>query len=303
LDYLEFSGKHPWQLDPIMQKRREGLDPEDKILKTESVFIPLAEASVSDKQISKAWDKVASKWSGRYSEYGDINRQYVIDPALFRIMGPVKGLSVLDAGCGNGYFCRLLAKKGANVYGIELSKRFVEFAKQKERQDPLGIRYYSGTICDLAMFQDEAFHLVISNLVLMDLPNFDKAIKEIHRVLDKEGRLIFSIMHPCFSSAPVRGWVRKPEDSNRKEDWMYWKVDRYFDRSMEIWRFYADWPALYSFHRPLSDYVNALTANGFAIAGFEEPVPSRKAMKEHYREFGNESDRIPWFLIIEARKA
>jgi len=96
--------------------------------------------------------------------------------------------------------------------------------------------------------------------------------------------------------------VRKPIDSQRKEDWLYWKVDRYFDRIMEIWQFYDDWPKAYSFHRPFSDYVKLLIENGFAIMDFEEPTPTRKTMREHYRQFGNECDRIPWFLIIGARK-
>jgi hypothetical protein len=44
-----------------MQKHREGLDHETKIQKTESVFVPLMDAGVNDKQISKAWDKVADQ--------------------------------------------------------------------------------------------------------------------------------------------------------------------------------------------------------------------------------------------------
>ncbi|MDH5439376.1 MAG: hypothetical protein OEZ48_09460 [Candidatus Bathyarchaeota archaeon] len=46
--------------------------------------------------------------------------------------------------------------------------------------------------------------------------------------------------------------------------------------------------------------MNVLMKNGFTITDFEEPVPTDKDMEEHYREFGNEYDRIPWFLIIGA---
>ncbi|MFB0514558.1 MAG: hypothetical protein ACETVQ_03170 [Candidatus Bathyarchaeia archaeon] len=41
--------------------------------------------------------------------------------------------------------------------------------------------------------------------------------------------------------------------------------------------------------------------SGFTILDFDEPLPSKAAMKEHYREFANEYDRIPWFLVIGAR--
>jgi len=83
---------------------------------------------------------------------------------------------------------------------------------------------------------------------------------------------------------------------------MYWKVDRYFDRSMEIWQYREDWPSTYSFHYPLSDYIKTLVRNGFIVTDFEEPVPTKKAMEEHYRELGNECDRIPWFLIIGVKR-
>jgi 2-polyprenyl-3-methyl-5-hydroxy-6-metoxy-1,4-benzoquinol methylase len=302
LDYLEFLGKHPWQLHADMQKKRVGLDPNFSLPEDTSVSVPLEKAVISDKQISQAWDKLADKWANRFTEHGDMNRKYIIDPTLFRLMGKVKGLSILDAGCGHGYLCRLLAKKGANMVGVDLSKSFIEMARQKEKAAPLGITYYHRSLSDLAIFQNETFDMVVSNLALMDVLDQKKAIGELHRVLKKNGRLIFSIMHPCFSSSPVHGWVRVPKDSQRKEDWIYWKVDRYFDRSMEIWQLAPGWPSTYSFHYPLSDYVKTLIQNGFTITNFEEPVPSKKAMKEHHRELGNECDRIPWFLIIGAKK-
>ena len=285
-----------------MQKKRVGLDPNFSLPEDTSVSVPLEKAVISDKQISQAWDKLADKWANRFTEHGDMNRKYIIDPTLFRLMGKVKGLSILDAGCGHGYLCRLLAKKGANMVGVDLSKSFIEMARQKEKAAPLGITYYHRSLSDLAIFQNETFDMVVSNLALMDVLDQKKAIGELHRVLKKNGRLIFSIMHPCFSSSPVHGWVRVPKDSQRKEDWIYWKVDRYFDRSMEIWQLAPGWPSTYSFHYPLSDYVKTLIQNGFTITNFEEPVPSKKAMKEHHRELGNECDRIPWFLIIGAKK-
>lgn len=301
LDYLEFLGKHPWQIHPDMQKKRTGLDHESELPGPTSFSIPLEQAEITDAQIAKAWDRLAEKWIYSYTEHGDFNRQYIIDPAIFRMIGSVKGLTILDAGCGNGYLCRLLAKKGAKMAGVDISKRFIEIAKQKEKEAPLDIMYYSGTLSNLTMFSNERFDIVISNLALMDVLDLEKAMMEINRVLKKNGRLIFSIMHPCFSSSPVRGWVRVPRDSQRKEDWIHWKVDRYFDRSVQVWQ-YRDWPPTYSFHRPLSDYIKILVKNGFTITDFEEPVPSKRAMREHYRELGNECDRIPWFLVIGCKK-
>jgi len=301
LDYLEFLGKHPWQLHPDALKRQEGLNLETELPGPTSFYYPLKKGVVTEDQISQAWDRLAEKWNRGYTEYGDTNRKYIIDPAIFRLLGSVRGLSILDAGCGNGYLCRLLAKKGAKMVGVDLSKRFIEIAEQKEKEFPLGVKYYTGTLSNLLMFEDESFDVIVSNLALMDVHDIEKAIMELHRVLKKNSRLIFSIMHPCFSSPPVHGWVREPEDSNRREDWVYWKVDKYFDRNIEIWQ-YSDYPPTYSFHYPLSDYIKMLIRNGFTITDFEEPIPSRKAIRHHYREL-NDCDRISWFLIIGAKKA
>lgn len=300
LDYLEFIGQHPWQLHPDMLTKQKGLDNETKLPGPTSSYKPFRKDVITEEQISQAWDNLADKWSRWYTDYGDINRRYIIDPALFRIISSVDGLSVLDAGCGNGYLCRLLAKKGAKIVGVDISQKFIEIAEQKEKETHLGIHYHSQSLCNLSIFGNETFDLIVSNLALMDVHDLEKAIRELHRVLKKKGKLVFSGLHPCFSSPPVHGWMKIPQDSNRKEDWIYWKVDRYFYRSMETWQ-YGDMPPTYSFHRPLSDYIKILLRNGFTITDFHEPIPSKKDIKEHFREL-NDCDRIPWFLIIGAKK-
>lgn len=300
LDLLESHGRHPWQLHRGMQKKRTGLSRELALPKDSSIYVPMSKAEISEKKTAEAWDALAEKWVERYSEQGDLNREHVIDPAMLRMLGPVNHLSVLDAGCGCGYLSRLLAKKGAKVVGVDISKKLIKIAKQKESEKPLGVKHYVCSLSNLEMLQDETFDIAVSNLVLMDVTDLNKAMKELHRVLKKNGKLVFSIMHPCFSSPPIHGWFREPRDSQREEDWLHWKVDRYFERGMETWQLY-DCPATYSFHRPLSDYMETLFANDFIITNFEEPVPSKKAIREHHREL-NDSERIPWFLIIGATK-
>jgi 2-polyprenyl-3-methyl-5-hydroxy-6-metoxy-1,4-benzoquinol methylase len=283
-----------------MLKKRTGMSQEPALPKESSIFVPKKKAEISEKTTAEAWNALAEKWVERYSEHGDLNREHIIDPTMLHIMGPVKNLSVLDAGCGGGYFSRLLTKKGARVVGVDISQRLIEIAKQKENEERLGIKYYVCSLCNLAMLQDEMFDIVVSNLVLMDVTDLDEAMIELHRVLKREGKLVFSIMHPCFSSPPIHGWLREPRDSQREEDWLHWKVDRYFERGMETWWLY-DWPAVFSFHRPLSDYMKALFARGFIITSFEEPVPSKKAVREHHREL-SDSERVPWFLVLGATK-
>ena len=50
-----------------------------------------------------------------FGEEGDFARQHLLNPAIFRLAGPLAGKTVLDAGCGQGYLARLLAKLVAEL--------------------------------------------------------------------------------------------------------------------------------------------------------------------------------------------
>ena len=61
------------------------------------------------------WDDKAEDWHGQVGEEGDRNRRFNSDPVLWKFLGPVRGCSVLDAGCGTGYLSRRLSAEGARV--------------------------------------------------------------------------------------------------------------------------------------------------------------------------------------------
>ena len=298
LDRLEYLGKHSWQLHSEMLKSKTGLSTETKYTGSVVSRYLSKNSVIREKTVGEAWDRGTKIWWDRYSAYGDINRRYIIGPAMLSILGQVQGKQILDAGCGNGYLSRLLSDRGARMVGVDLSTKAIEMARAAELDKPEGIQYHVGSICDLSMFRDETFDSVISNIVLCDLQDLKKAMAEIHRVLKPKGGLVFSIMHPCFTSPPVHGWVKRPLDSDRAEDWLHWKVDGYFERGIEEYR-YGDLPTLYGFHRPLSDYLKALIGSGFTLTDFEEPVPKEKDVEEHHREL-NDGNRIAWFLVIGA---
>ena len=151
------------------------------------------------------------------------------------------------------------------------------------------------------MFLNQTFDVVISNLVLQDLQDLAGALGELDWVLKEEGQLLISLLYPCFTGPTVLGWVKRPLDSSRKEDWLFWKIDQYFDRTTEIIQNFG-LEGVYYFSRPLSDYITALLQQGFTITDLEEPTPDEKAIEQHYRQFGNEYDRIPFFMIIAAKK-
>lgn len=63
--------------------------------------------------------------------------------AVLSSLGALGGLSVLDAGCGTGYYCRLFASRGAGrVLGIDLSETMIAYARSAHAGP--GISYLVG---------------------------------------------------------------------------------------------------------------------------------------------------------------
>ena len=63
-------------------------------------------------------------------------------PTLYRILGDLTDLSILDLGCGDGLHCRWLKKNGAaRVLGVDFSEAMIAKAQQNEKDEPLGSRY------------------------------------------------------------------------------------------------------------------------------------------------------------------
>ncbi|HXU22849.1 MAG TPA: methyltransferase domain-containing protein, partial [Tepidiformaceae bacterium] len=64
------------------------------------------------------WEASAAAWT-RFVDEGDLNRTYLLDPVMLELSGNVSGQLVLDVGCGEGRFSRLLQARGAHVVAID----------------------------------------------------------------------------------------------------------------------------------------------------------------------------------------
>lgn len=112
----------------------------------------------------------------------------------------VRGLRVLDAGCGHGYYFMGLALGGAQVTGVDLSPGDVGKGSRMARRLGLGEEaagsaracYLAGSLTALP-FADGSFDLVICNSVLEHIPEDGRALGEMYRVLRPGGRLILTV--------------------------------------------------------------------------------------------------------------
>jgi ubiquinone/menaquinone biosynthesis C-methylase UbiE len=239
---------------------------------------------IQDEEVARHWDGNADLWTEHIRKGWDAYREYWNNPAFLKFIGNIKGQEILDAGCGEGYNTRILAQRGAKMTGIDISRKMIAHARRSEKQEPLGIRYKITSFADLSIFPDNSFDAVVSFMALMDGADYKGTLKEIYRVLRPNGKLYFSITHPCFMTTGF-GWTGDKNDPGVKLT-----VAGYFSRKqwVEHWRF-SQLPdselvplfAVPRFDRTLSDYINPLFKTGFVLKKIGEPRPTTETCHQH----------------------
>ena len=105
-------------------------------------------------------------------------------------IGIIKNKKVLDIGCGIGLLSFYLAKRGANVIGIDLSKNIIDFCKTeaKKKEIEIDFREMNAQVPD---FEDESFDIIVGSRVVHHIPNIELFFKECKRLLKKKGYIVF----------------------------------------------------------------------------------------------------------------
>lgn len=167
-------------------------------------------------------------------------------PTLLDLLGEVRGLHVLDAGCGEGYLARVLAKRGAQVTGIDLSPRLIALACQR---NPAGeIRYRVDDLSRPLPEISAAFDAIASYLVLNDVDDYRGFASTLAGALKPGGRLVLAFNNPY--GAVIRQHV----------------ADYFASGTISPYR--AMWAAgikTYHHHRTLEEYLDAFLVTGLHL--------------------------------------
>ena len=242
--------------------------------------------SVTNQDNIRAWSAFSQELIENFGDEGDFSRQHLLNPALFELLGDVKGQRILDAGCGTGYLSRLLATRGAQVIGLEPADAFYAYASQRELKERLGITYVRR---DLSLLDDyhESFDIVVSNMVLMDIADYQPAMRNCIAALVQGGAFVFSLLHPCFDE------IDSPQFEKGYHAKGYVRVDEYFEE------FAVKQDVGYYFHRPLSSYLNLILDQQCTIGRVIEPRLSAEVI----RKVGdNRNAHVPNFVVVRAVK-
>jgi 2-polyprenyl-3-methyl-5-hydroxy-6-metoxy-1,4-benzoquinol methylase len=136
------------------------------------------------------------------------------------------GMSVLELGCGAGYFTRELAGSGADIVAIDVSPELLEIARANCSAP--NVRYQIQNAYELS-YPDAGFDSVVGSSVLHHLET-EEALREIYRVLKPGGTIWFTepnMLNPQIAIQKNVPWVkRKLGDSPDETAFFRWQLRR-----------------------------------------------------------------------------
>jgi SAM-dependent methyltransferase len=235
--------------------------------------------------MTNGWDASASAWIADMGEHGDFGRRYVLDPVMVPLALAGKPAAALDVGCGEGRFCRMLARHGVAVTGADPTRGLIEEAR---RRHPEGT--YLEAPAEQLPLGDAAFDLVVSCLSLVDISDAPSAIAEMARVLKPGGRLLIANSNGFNSAGDGRedlNWAIGGDGTK-----LHFRIDDYLKERAQ----WIEWRGIRirNHHRPLSTYMKLLLAQGLRLVHFDEPAPTADAPAERAKNYV----RAPWFLVM-----
>lgn len=246
-----------------------------------------------------SWGGVAD-WYDDHVSGEDTYHEKVVAPNLVRIVAPEKK-RILDIGCGEGYFSRLLAQKGGAVLGSDIGAELIEIARKKSG----GPIYYVAPADNQSFIKDASMDTVIAVLTLQNMERIDTVMKEVARVLKKGGSFVCVINHPAFRIPKTTHW-----EYDGKLGVQYRRVDSYLSAKKIQMEMHPGQKALtgkgsttYSFHRSLQDFMKAFAGAGLGIVRLEEWISHRKSQKGPKAKAEDTArTEFPLFMCIECKK-
>lgn len=243
-----------------------------------------------------SWQKV-SKWYGSIvGEKGHYFHQNVVIPQVLKLLTLRDGDRLLDAACGQGVLARRIPDKVKYV-GVDISRSLIEEAKHRDRNREH--IYYVHDITEQGVVK-EKFNRAAIILALQNIKEPERALKYIGDRMDKEGKLIIVLNHPCFRIPRQSSWEI---DKNTKTQ--YRRINRYLN-PLEIpinaHPGEEGSPVTWSFHHSIQDYSEYLWRNGFAIEKIEEWVSDKQSEGSAAKMENRAREEFPMFMAILAVK-
>ena len=187
-----------------------------------------------------------------------------LKPIEIDLLGDISGKSILHLQCHFGQDSISLSKLGANVLGVDLSAKAIDYAKNMARELKVDTEFICADIYDLPDVLHEQYDIIFTSYgVIGWLPDMDQWAEVISHFLKPGGRFVMVEFHPV-------AWMF--DEHFRSVVYSYFKEGEiieelegsYADRNASIQYSTITW------NHSLSDVMNGLIHAGINITEFNE---------------------------------
>ncbi|MDA7713999.1 bifunctional 2-polyprenyl-6-hydroxyphenol methylase/3-demethylubiquinol 3-O-methyltransferase UbiG [Candidatus Pelagibacter sp.] len=164
--------------------------------------------SINKKEIKK-FSKIAEEWwnpNGKFKplhNFNPIRIKYIKENIIkdFNISNsdrPLKNIKLLDIGCGGGLLSEPMCRLGANVVGIDASKKNIDVAKFHAKKNKLKINYMVASPEKLKT--KTKFDVILNMEIVEHVNDINFFIKESSKLLNKNGIMFIATLNKTLKS-------------------------------------------------------------------------------------------------------
>ena len=164
--------------------------------------------TINKKEIDK-FSKLADEWwdpEGKFKPLHNFNpvRLRYIKDTITKKFGkkseklPLRGIRILDIGCGGGLLSEPLSRLGATVTGIDASDRNIKIAKMHLKKSKLDINYYCSS--PDKFISKEKFDVVLNMEIVEHVDNVDFFLLKSSELLKKNGLMFIATLNKTLKS-------------------------------------------------------------------------------------------------------
>ena len=142
------------------------------------------------------FSELAHRWWDPESEFQPLHQINPLRLEWINGLCPLAGKRVLDVGCGGGILADSMARKGADVLGIDLATKALRVAQLHalEAQTP-NVRYQEISVEALAADQPGSFDAVTCMEMLEHVPDPSSVVRACAQLVKPGGWVFFSTIH------------------------------------------------------------------------------------------------------------
>tara|TARA_B100000676_G_C17967411_1_gene781175 strand:+ start:281 stop:1036 length:756 start_codon:yes stop_codon:yes gene_type:complete len=242
---------------------------------------------------------IQSGWNSMSSSYQTLSDISINDIHLspfgpgneeLNLIPDVNGKKIIELGAGGLQNSLFMSNKGANVTAVDFSLEQLNHGQILLETHQSGIHTVLADISHLNFLKSNQFDGIISIFALEFIENIDDFFKSCQRLLNKNGWILISTVHPLSAFE----W---------DEERQILEVENYFNPPVEIWKERPSDPHAVTIFRPISEIFNSITNSGFLVNRLIEPSASHSESPYkgiYWEPYKDRLNAVPFAVIFKA---